>query len=72
METKWCIECGETAAWSRGLCGTCYATARRNKELDEYPTDAYLKNPEAHIRWAFGNHPELIKDIAVEFGFRVI
>jgi hypothetical protein len=66
-----CIECTRNEAWSRGLCHTCYSYAQRHGILHEYPTKAYMADPEAHIRWAFGHHPELVADVAIEFGKRV-
>lgn len=66
-----CIECGDSAAWSRGLCSTCYSSARRDGRLGEYPTTAFLAAPEDHIRWALGLYPQMLADIAVEYGLRV-
>lgn len=60
------------ASWSRGLCGTHYHEARRHGELEEYPTTKFLANPEAHINWAFGYQPELIGDVAIQYGYRLV
>lgn len=59
-------------AWSRTLCGKHYQIVRRNGELEEYPTTKFLENPEAHIEWAFGYQPQLISDIAIQFGYRLV
>lgn len=66
-----CSDCEEFPAWSRGLCNTCYSRAQRTGTLNEYPTQKFLDDPESHIRWAFGLYPELVADIAVEFGLRI-
>lgn len=60
-------EC-ENEAWSRGLCPTHYSAVQRAHSLSDYPTKAYMDDPEAHIRWAFAYHPELVRDIAIEYG----
>jgi hypothetical protein len=67
-----CVECDQRERWSRGLCSSCYSTAHRGGFLDDYPTQKFLNDPEAYIRWAFGFYPELVGDIAVEFGKRVV
>lgn len=69
MTKVMCVECREREPVSRGLCGVCYQAANRGKYLDDYPTTKFNDNPEAHIRWAFGYYPELVRDVAIEFGF---
>jgi hypothetical protein len=66
-----CSDCGELPAHSRGLCNTCYTRAYRSGTLGDYPTNKFIEDPESHIRWAFGHYPDLVKDIAVEYGLRV-
>lgn len=66
-----CVECKTNERWSRGLCSSCYSTAHRGGFLSEYPTKAFLDDPESAIRWAFGFYPELVEEVAVEFGKRV-
>lgn len=66
-----CVECGLNESWSRGLCHTCYSYAQRHGILNDYPTKPFMDDPEAYIRWAFGFYPELVGDIAIEFGKRV-
>ena len=72
MMMMMCAECGEREAHSRTLCMKCYASARRSGTLNDYPTQAYLDDPESHVRWAFGNDPLLIADVAIEYGFRLV
>lgn len=66
-----CVLCGDQTAWSRGLCSSCYSDQRRNGFLDDWPTQKYLDNPYAHIRWAFGYNLQDVADIAIEFGYRL-
>ena len=70
--TVMCIECGEHPAWSRGLCQVCYGQARRAMSLNEYPTKAFLDDPESHARWLLGMYPHLVAEIAVEFNLRLV
>lgn len=72
LEFMKCLVCQEKEPWSRGLCSGCYSSASRTGTLNEYPTRAFTDDPESHIRWAMGLHPDLVADIAVEFGYRVI
>lgn len=54
--------------WSRGLCNSCYSSAVRSQTLNEYPTQKFIDDPASHIRWAFEHYPELVGDIAIEYG----
>lgn len=67
-----CVECGRNERWSRGLCSGCYSTAHRGGFLEDYPTKAFLENPEPFIRWAMGYEMGLVEEIAVEYGVRVV
>ena len=67
-----CGDCQERETWSRGLCSSCYTRNQRAGTLDEWPTKEFLRNPEANVRWAFGTDIEMIADIAVEFGYRLV
>ena len=69
-ECSW-PECGRDA-FSRGLCGKHYQFASRNGDLETYPTTKFLENPEAHINWAFGYDPDLIGDIAIQYGYKLV
>lgn len=66
-----CVECGQNEAWSRGLCHTCYSYAQRHGILNDYPTKAFMADPESHARWLFSQYPDIAADVAVEFGLRV-
>lgn len=59
-------------SWSRALCGKHYQYLRRHGELMEWPSEKFLEAPEQHIEWAFGSHPELIADVAIQFGYRLV
>lgn len=65
------FESCQNEAWSRGLCATHYTFERRNGELQEWPTKNFMSDPESHIRWAFAHFPELVAEVAPEFGKRV-
>jgi len=71
-----CVECGHREAWSRTLCQTCYKAVSRAGFLSDYPTKAFLDDPESHARWLFGleneRGAELIADIAFEFGYKLV
>lgn len=67
-----CIECNERDAHSRGLCTTCYQSARRAGQLDEYPTTALMADPYMFARLLFRFYPEAIADVAVEFDSDVV
>lgn len=66
-----CVECKRNPVWSRGLCHTCYSYAQRHELLNEYPTKPFMDDPESYIRWAFSLYPDLVGDVAVEFGLTV-
>jgi hypothetical protein len=66
-----CLECNKNPAHSRGLCPSCYSSAQRAQSLSDYPTKSFMDDPESHIRWAFAYFPDLVGDVAVEFGLRV-
>lgn len=68
---KMCVECELNEPKSRGLCHTCYSFAQRHGLLGDYPTKPFMDDPENYIRWAFSYFPELVQDVAVEFGKRV-
>ena len=75
-----CVECTHREAWSRGLCHACYKIAQRAGFLSDYPTKAFLDDPDSHVRWTFGlandgrgnSGIELVADIAVEFGYKLV
>ncbi len=70
--TAMCVECEKHPAWSRGLCNTCYSTARRGGFLGDYPTQKFLDDPESHARWLFALYPQMLGDIAVEYNLRLV
>ena len=63
----------EQLQFSRTLCRTHYQAVRRlgTEELATYPTQKFLDNPDDFIRWAFGYYESNVRDIAIEFGFKL-
>lgn len=55
----------------RNLCSKHYHELRRNGELELIPTVPFMDNPEAYINWAFAHFPEMVKDIAIDYGKQV-
>lgn len=66
-----CLICEDPDTFSRSLCAKHYFQCKRDGSLEEYPTIHYTRNPEQMIRWAFAHNPDMVADIAVEFGLRV-
>lgn len=66
-----CLNCQVRPTVTRNLCTKCYHELRRNGELDLIPTVPFMDNPDLYINWAFAHFPELVKDIAIDYGFEV-
>lgn len=71
-----CSECGRREAWSRTLCQTCYKMVSRAGFIADYPTKAFLDDPESHARWLFGLEEgqgiAMIADLAIEHGYVLV
>lgn len=46
-----CILCNKNKGRIRGLCSRCYQSARRLGELNLYPTQDFLDNPDKYVEW---------------------
>lgn len=66
-----CLDCKYRDQHTRGLCQTCYKRAYRHETLDGWPTKGFISDPETYVRWALEHYPDMVQDIAVEYGFKI-
>lgn len=44
----------------------------RAGDLDYWPTKAFADDPETYVRWALEHFPDLVAEVAPEFGLRLV
>lgn len=63
-----CVLCKQDVARARGLCTRCYQDLRRAGDLEMFPPQYVLNDPEQFVRMIAMHYPELLSDILIEYG----